>query len=366
MLIALDAHFVRHGDQVFAPPTIPPEFFLRYPDPHVLARVTRTPVAGMAPVQGPVVFHDLPDYRGPRQLAAVLPRARSVIRNAIVDQSVILRLPGSVASLVWWEVRHRRYGVELCGDPFDAFSAGGVEHPLRAVFRQVLPLLLRYQVKRAAAVAYVTREALQRRYPAAGYTTHYSSIELADDALVAVPRVYTKPGKRLIFVGSLQQNYKGLDVLLRAIAWPGSVLTLVVIGDGAYRSEYEIQARQLGIEGRVCFRGHVPAGAAIRDALDAADLFVLPSRTEGLPRAMIEAMARALPCVGTAVGGIPELLPASALVPPDDVPALVRAICEMNTPEVLTRHSCQNLTTAQGYRAEVLQLRRAEFCRVIG
>lgn len=79
-------------------------------------------------------------------------------------------------------------------------------------------------------------------------------------------------------------------------------------------------AGRLGVADRVTFVGTVPAGAAVRAHLDAADLVVVPSRTEGLPRALIEAMARGLPAVGTTVGGIPELLADVDLVPPTTRP----------------------------------------------
>jgi len=91
-------------------------------------------------------------------------------------------------------------------------------------------------------------------------------------------------------------------------------------------------------------------------------LFVMPSRTEGLPRAMIEAMTRALPCIGTRVGGIPELLADEDLVNPGDVDGLAAKIKEVGTsPERLTAMSERNLRRAQEYRPEVLTRRRQEF-----
>jgi glycosyltransferase involved in cell wall biosynthesis len=68
---------------------------------------------------------------------------------------------------------------------------------------------------------------------------------------------------------------------------------------------------------------------ALRVRLDAANCLVLPSRSEGLPRVILEAMARARPVVATAVGGIPELVDdpcTGRLVPPDDAPALAGAL----------------------------------------
>jgi glycosyltransferase involved in cell wall biosynthesis len=113
---------------------------------------------------------------------------------------------------------------------------------------------------------------------------------------------------------------------------------------------------------RVCFRGQLTAGNAVRAELDRADLFILPSHQEGLPRAMVEAMARALPCIGSTVGGIPELLPHEDLVPPGDVAALASKIREVVTnPERMTRMSARNLEKAKEYTDEVLYEQRNEF-----
>src|ERR1043166_5635017 len=106
--------------------------------------------------------------------------------------------------------------------------------------------------------------------------------------------------------------YKAPDVLIRAVAQcvaAGFDLTLHVVGDGKHRPELEQLASALGVSDRVIFLGLLPAGAAVRERLDRSDLFVLASRCEGLPRAMVEAMARSLPCIGSTIGGIPELLP---------------------------------------------------------
>jgi glycosyltransferase involved in cell wall biosynthesis len=173
----------------------------------------------------------------------------------------------------------------------------------------------------------------------------------------------------LIIVGTLAQLYKAPDILIEAVGacvQEGLDLELVLVGDGKHRQELELQAADCGLNGHVRFLGQLPAGDAVRAQLDQADLFVLPSRQEGLPRAMIEAMARALPCIGSTVGGIPELLLAEDLVPPDDAPALARKIREVVTDSTRMAHmSARNLKKAQEYRDEVLRERRTAFYRFV-
>jgi len=171
----------------------------------------------------------------------------------------------------------------------------------------------------------------------------------------------------LITVGTQDQLYKAPDVLIDAVATcleGGLDLKLVLVGDGKHRGELEAQAAKLNLGERVCFLGNLLAGEAVRTQFDRADLFVLPSHQEGLPRAMIEAMARALPCIGSTVGGIPELLPPEDIVPPGNVAALAGKIREVvSHPERMTRMSARNWEKAKDYREEVLRDRRIAFYR---
>ncbi len=100
----------------------------------------------------------------------------------------------------------------------------------------------------------------------------------------------------------------------------------------------------------------------MRSQLDQADLFVLPSRQEGLPRALLEAMARALPAIGSTAGGIPELLPPEDLVAPADIGALAAKIAEVLTdPARLQAMSARNLAKARGYRDQLTSRHRERY-----
>ena len=161
--------------------------------------------------------------------------------------------------------------------------------------------------------------------------------------------------------------YKGVDVLIEALALCvqlGLDASVTVLGDGKFRAELEDLAKNRGLGNRVEFAGQLTAGNAVRDRLDQADLFVLPSRTEGLPRALIEAMASGLPCVGTTVGGIPELLESGDLVPPGNAKALAETIVEVfSDPDRMDAMSNRNLTLSLEYGDQVLRQRRQTFYR---
>jgi glycosyltransferase involved in cell wall biosynthesis len=163
----------------------------------------------------------------------------------------------------------------------------------------------------------------------------------------------------------MAQKYKGQDLLIAAsqiCLQKGLDLRVVLVGDGRYRRDLELQAARAGITNRVRFAGEVYPAAAVRDELDQADLFVLPSRTEGLPRALVEAMARALPCVGTSVGGVPELLHPEDLVEPGDARALASRMCEVASDDLrLTAMSSRNWLKARAYGETELAGKRKAF-----
>ncbi|CAI4032268.1 Glycosyltransferase family 4 protein [Nitrospira tepida] len=106
-------------------------------------------------------------------------------------------------------------------------------------------------------------------------------------------------------------------------------LFLVIIGTGELHDDLAALASRLDIGDRVRFLGH---RHDIAECLAALDLFVFPSQNEGMGRALIEAMAAALPVVATNVGGIPGIIEqgrTGLLVPPGDSPALAAAMAEL-------------------------------------
>src|SRR6185369_9527918 len=103
-------------------------------------------------------------------------------------------------------------------------------------------------------------------------------------------------------------------------------------------------------------------GDKVFEVMDSADVFVHPSHADGLPRAIIEAMARGLPCIASNVGGIPELVGPDELIPPNDPVALADAILALlNDPLRMARISDENSRKAHEYSDEVLAPRRKEF-----
>lgn len=323
-----------------------------------------------------VSFTAIPYYIGPWQYIVKARQVQQVARSAVNSRdAVILRVSSQIANCIepLLNKTGHPYGVEVVCDPYDVFAPGSVKHPLRPFFRWWIPHQLRGQCAKATAAAYVTKHALQKRYPPGlnTFVTYYSDVELPDAAFTPLPRIPRQGSERLtlINVGTMTQLYKAQNVLIEAVAacvQQGRDIKLVLVGEGKHRPELEAQAEALGLAERINFRGQLPAGDAVRAQLDQADLFVMPSYQEGLPRAMVEAMARALPVIGSTVGGIPELLPPEDMVPSGNVAALANKIREVVTdPQRMARMSIHNLAKAKEYTQTKLHKQRIEFYRYV-
>lgn len=328
------------------------------------------PPTGWNLVSGPgIKAVPVPYFIGPWEFIKNYANVRKSVNGVALDaEAVILRIPCTIGTEVWGSLPSGRpYGVEVVADSYDTFAPGSIKHPLRPLFRWWFPRVLKQECAGATAAAYVTKEALQRRYPCPNFSVGISDVQLPDEALVSQPRPLRKVISTctLIFVGTMAQLYKAPDVLIEAVAicvQDGLDIKLVLVGDGQYRAELEARCARLGLTQRVVFQGLLPSSEAVREQLDRADIFVLPSHQEGLPKAMVEAMARALPCIGSTVGGIPELLPPEDMVHPGDVAALASKIRELATnPERMAQMSARNLQKAKDYTDEVLSKQRNEF-----
>ncbi len=138
------------------------------------------------------------------------------------------------------------------------------------------------------------------------------------------------PVTTFLFFGWLE-TFKGVPELLEAcgqLAAQGHDFRMVLCGGGPLAEELPARCRELGIEKKVDARGWV-SGQDKLDAFAESDVLVLPSHSEGMPNAVLEAMAAAMPVVATKVGAIPSLVEhgvSGLLIDKGDVPALVEAM----------------------------------------
>ncbi|MCM3885780.1 glycosyltransferase family 4 protein, partial [Frankia sp. R82] len=288
----------------------------------------------------------------------------------VIDTRYLAVMPGLVGATLIAVLRRRDlpYAMEIIGDA-EAVAGGMFGRFARRPARRWLAR----RAVGARAVGYVTRETLQARYPAApgALQAHYAYGRLGPDDFTPAPRPRaSRPPTpaTVVTIGSQERRYKGHDILLTAAglldAWKHS-LRVVIVGSGRHHDQLVRAAQQAGLDGIVEF---VPTldRAGVRALLDDADLFVLPSRTEGLPRVVIEALARGVPTLGTAVGGTVELLAHQDLVPPEDPLRLAIRMSEVLTsPALLAQMSARNRAAAEEYRGDRVDEQASAFYRAI-
>lgn len=227
----------------------------------------------------------------------------------------------------------------LAGVPYIVFTAHGWPHRERWSFLMAcfvrlsswLTVLLADQVIAVSACDYRTSPVIFSRRKIAVVRNGIAPFPLqprvaARHALIArAPRLRDSV-PWLLMLAELHVN-KGIDTAIGMLAqlsgFPGAAL--VVLGEGEEREALEREARSLGVSDRVFLLGFVPDARAY---LTAADLFLMPSRKEGLPMALLEAGYAGVPVIASTVGGIPEIVLANEtglLVPPDDPAGLAAA-----------------------------------------
>lgn len=150
------------------------------------------------------------------------------------------------------------------------------------------------------------------------------------DKTLARQRLGLPMGSTLIGVVATLRSWKGHDTLIRAFAKLQGDLSLVIVGDGPQRDALTTLVKDLHQSERVIFAGHTDQ---VKDWFAALDIYAQPSyANEGVPQAILQAMATGLPIVSCPVGGIPEALgsyKAAVLVTPQDLGQLEAALSGM-------------------------------------
>jgi glycosyltransferase involved in cell wall biosynthesis len=389
VVVAIEAHFYVVDGLAYSSYLTYDSFWQRYLDVFdsvlIIARATdvdRVP-AGCQPVtKGNVELAALPQYHGAYQYIRKMPHIRAIIRrNLRPNDAYILRVAGNIATQVWKHLRAGYpFGVEVMSDPWVMFAPGSIKSIGRPFYRWQWTRNLKKQCRQAVAASYVTHHILQQRYPPdkGADSTHYSSIELSDadicnDVSRRVEAISTIPGRlagngppvRLGFVGTFSQSHKLPHIHIKALAQCAARhanVTLDMIGDGVLLEDTKSLAQKLGVADRVKFHGRLPGGKPIMDCMDTFDLFLNASGAEGLPRVVIEAMSRGCPCIASNVGGTPELLEQSHLVPPGDANVLAETILHvLADPQSMAETVKRNIRIARNYCADKLQPRRQAF-----
>lgn len=324
-----------------------------------------------------VEFYQLPQYRGPFEFVKKYFSIKEKMKGAAETcDCAIFRIPSPIASGICKvaKKKHLPWAVEVVNDPWDTFAPGSY----KSITRPFVKLFFTNQVKRMARIAngasYVTQFALQKRYPSYAklhgeskehFESYYSSINLRSDYFVEHHKL-PEPPYTIVHVNSCITDYsKGHDVvikMLKKVRDRGIDARVVFVGDGPARKEFETMAKDLGVDQYVSFTGLLSSASEVHDQLINSDIMVFPTKGEGLPRTVIEAMAVGLPVLSTPVNGIPELLDSEYLFEQqDDERFSNKAIELLTNSEAWEESSQKNISKAYEYRQDTLRIRRTEF-----
>lgn len=169
------------------------------------------------------------------------------------------------------------------------------------------------------------------------------------------PSLYLNLSHPLLITVARLTPVKGVDVLLQALAYLQDfypMAQLLIVGEGPAREALGDLSVRLGLVSSVHFTGALPL-EQVASILKSSDIFVLGSRTEGLPHVVLEALAIGLPVVATHVGGTPEVVrhdENGLLVPPENPQALAMAVKQLlDDPAMMTRFKKAGMLTLQKF-----------------
>lgn len=232
---------------------------------------------------------------------------------------------------------------------------------------------MKKRVAQAPYVLYVTKNFLQKRYPTKGKQINCSNVELIQtDASVLtkrLKRIEQKNSKNTFIIGTaagLDVLYKGQQYVIKALGKLKKMgfvnFEYQLIGGGT--GDYLMQiARECNVENQVKIIGQLPHDKVFT-WLDDLDAYIQPSRQEGLPRSMIEAMSRGLPCYGARTAGIPELLDSNFLFSNSktEIDEIVALLLETyNNKDTQMKQAERNYKEALKYQRNILVERRTKF-----
>jgi len=324
-----------------------------------------------------VIVNSLPYYLGPVQFLCKFHKVVISLWRILNNRhALILRAPSVlsfISSIISVYFLRKTYAVELVGDASNIFTSMSSDHKLRSFFSVMFKISTKFIIKNATHVSYVTRNVLQNSFPANSNikSYSYSSIQmLSDDYLSRDTYVLRRQNRiQLITICSMEVTYKRVDMCidaLRITVDAGYDAYLCVIGDGRMRKQYQALSVDLKIDHRVEFAGHITEKSKIHQRLDSSDIFLLCSSSEGLPRALIEAMARSLPSICTCVGGIQELLAERWMTPVGASDVISSKVIELaNNEDLRCETGNNNYKKALEYKEEVIRTERELFYKEI-
>ena len=304
-----------------------------------------------------------PDYLG-----FLKKEVRESLANAICESTVIMAHVPSLPSYLTTHLANKmrkNYCVVVVGCALEALYYHSL---LGRLLAPINYLLMKHCVKKASYAIYVTERTLQQKYPCDCRWIHASnaSIQSLDEEVLTkrLDKIASADSCHYVSLATcaaVDVKYKAQEDVIRALPRlrDEGIYAKYYLAGGGDQSYLKQIARKLAVENDVYFLGHLSKDEIIR-LLDSIDIYIQPSKTEGLPRAVVEAMNRGCPCLGSDAGGIPELLESRYIFRRGSVDEICRKIRTILSDD-LSSIAVRNFRESSKYLNVIIEKRRSDF-----
>lgn len=297
-------------------------------------------------------------------------KAERIIEKAVQNTDYVVARNSRIAliAIKYAKKYNKPYLLEVVACPWDAMWNHSLKGKILAPFSY---LSVKRVAKNSQYVVYVTNDFLQRRYPTKGKSTNCSNVALTefDDKVLErrLEKIESMDESSKVIIGTtaaVNVRYKGQQYIIKSLGkLKRQGITkfeyqLVGGGDQSYLKKI---AEKHDVVDQVKFLGAMPH-SNVFEWLETIDIYAQPSRQEGLPRALIEAMSRALPAFGARTAGIPELLESEFII--SNTRKNIDEICDVLQSfdqDIMLQQANRNYRESQKYQKEVIETRRKHF-----
>lgn len=292
---------------------------------------------------------------------------KNIIQNIIFNVDLVfVKMPSLTLgryALHLLQKKQIKYVTEVVGCAFDVFWYYGLKGKILALPNY---LVAWYYIKKSKSVIYVTNRFLQKRYPTKGFCLSCSNVRI--DVVDNILNRNSYQQGDILKIGTISpvdRTFRGQITVLKAmnlLKGRGIIVKYFLVGGGRSDRLQKI-ASALSIQDQVFFLGELTHDKVI-SFLDTIDVYVHPSKAEGLPRALIEAMSRGRLAIGAKTGGIPELLPSEYIFEKGDYRKLSNIVEHLSVQDFETQGRV-NYLVSQQYRMSILDDKRVNFINKI-
>lgn len=320
-----------------------------------------------------IEYVPLPFFQGPKQYASQYFKIGKVLDSLTNGcQCAILRLPFSISERLGKALIKKKfpYALEIVYDAEDAWKNS--TSLIGKLLWKKIDRNMRQLAKHANGISCVTEFYLQKHYFSDNphvFVSNYSSLAL-DKSFYTSSRRFPH-GKEMTIANVANQiefgGRKGHNEIIKAIAvlkQDGIIVNAKFAGEdyNGGISKLTSLANELGVGSQVKFVGYLQR-ASLSNYLEDADIYAMPTKAEGLPRVIIEAIAKGLPCITSNVSGNSELIEQKYLIDNYyDIQSWAAAIKTFVTSSELYEEASRiNFSNSLKYEASVLQEKRDRF-----